>query len=386
MGQKITGRKDRATVRWIYLCLLAGAVFTATLLAQATQSVSAQQSGKDFPCPRLAIGADVSFLSQAQTEGTTFRDHGVAADGLLILRRHGYGWVRLRLFNDPKTLPNDLAYTLAEAKRAKALGFALLLDFHYSDDWADPSHQITPVAWQKLKHKQLVDAVYNYTRDTIAKFRDEGALPNMVQVGNEETAGILWPDGKLPDHWDHFTDLLQAAIRGVKDGSGNQRPPLIMLHIDQGGNIETTRWFFSHIFAAKIPFNVIGQSYYPWWQGSLSDLKDNLAFMATEYHKPIVIVETAYSWRPDNYIHKKAPYLETPQGQRDFLEALATTVAATPDGLGRGVFWWEPAVRGPLARRGLFDDSGNSLPALDVFNNCMVERPSSGAQDKETQK
>jgi arabinogalactan endo-1,4-beta-galactosidase len=144
-----------------------------------------------------------------------------------------------------------------------------------------------------------------------------------------------------------------------------------MLHIDQGGNSETTQWFFSHVLAAHVEFDVIGQSYYPWWQGSLEALKLNLDFMAKTYRKPIIVVETAYSWRPDNYTKKPGPYPETPEGQRQFLEAVARTVAATPNGLGRGVFWWEPAVRGPLARRSLFDDDGNSLPALHVFDSCM---------------
>jgi arabinogalactan endo-1,4-beta-galactosidase len=322
-------------------------------------------------CPRLAIGADVSFLPQAETDGTVFKDDGKPAEGLEILRRHGYGWVRLRIFNSPDKLPNNLEYTIAEAKKAKALGFGFLLDFHYSDDWADPAHHITPVAWQKLKHKQLVDAVYAYTRDTITAFRDAGVLPDMVQVGNEETSGFLWPDGKLPDNWDNFTELLQAGIRGVKDGAGSGKKPLIMLHIDQGGNSETTQWFFSHILAAHIDFDVIGQSYYPWWQGSLDALKSNLDFMAKTWRKPIIVVEAAYSWRPDNYTKKAGPYPETPEGQRQFLVELARTVAATPNGLGRGIFWWEPAVRGPLVRRGLFDDDGNGLPALHVFDACM---------------
>jgi arabinogalactan endo-1,4-beta-galactosidase len=322
-------------------------------------------------CPRIAIGADVSFLAQAEAQGTVFRDNGVAMPGLEILRRHGYGWVRLRIFNDPKTLPNNLADTIAEAKQAKALGFGLLLDFHYSDDWADPSHQTTPVAWQKLKHKQLVEAVYTYTRDTMAAFREAGVPPNMVQVGNEITSGMLWPDGKLPDNWDDFTDLLKAGVRGVDDGAGEQPKPVIMLHIDEGGNPETTQWFFSHVLAAHVPFDVIGQSYYPWWQGSLSDLKATLAFMATTYKKPIIVVETAYSWKPDNYLKKKGPFPETPEGQRDFLAALAKVVAETPNGLGRGVFWWEPAVNNDLVRRGLFDDKGEALPAMHVFDGCM---------------
>jgi arabinogalactan endo-1,4-beta-galactosidase len=362
--------------------LLALLATCAIACAQTPSPENAKPATPNSNCPRMALGADVSFLPQAEAQGTVFHDNGVAGEGLEILGKHGYQWVRLRLFNDPKSLPNDLAYTLAEAKRAKAMGFGLLLDFHYSDDWADPAHQITPVAWQKLNHHQLVDAVYAYTRDTIAKFRDEGVLPNIVQVGNEETSGMLWPDGKLPDNWPNFIELLAAAIRGVNDGSvvkdgsgaknssGAQRRPLIMLHIDKGGDIEATRWFFSHIVQANIPFDVIGQSYYPWWDGSLTDLRANLAFMAREYRKPIIIVETAYSWRPDNYIKKKGPYPETPEGQSAFLQALWQTVAETPNGLGRGIFWWEPAVRGPLARRGLFDDDGNSLPALHVFDAC----------------
>jgi arabinogalactan endo-1,4-beta-galactosidase len=345
--------------------LFAGAAICATSLC-----LSAQQSHTD-PCPRLAIGADVSFLPKAETDGTVFRYKGAASPGLQILRSHGYGWVRLRLFNAPTTLPNDLSYTLAEAKQAKALGFGLLLDFHYSDDWADPGHQITPRAWQNLNHRQLSDAVFTYTRDTIAKFREAGVLPDMVQIGNEVTAGMLWPDGKLPDNWGNFTDLISAGIRGVTDGSGSGRKPKIMIHIDKGGNIEATRWFFSNLAAAHVDFDVIGQSYYPWWEGSLKDLQSNLDFMAHEYRKPIIIVETAYSWRTDNYAKKAGPFFETPEGQRAFLEALTEVVAGTPDGLGHGIFWWEPAVRGPLARRGLFDDRGDSLPALSVFDGCM---------------
>ncbi len=348
------------------LCVLLLAVGCASAWAQ-----TAMPDGLAGDCPRIAIGADVSFLAQAEAQGAVFRDNGVAMPGLEILRRHGYGWVRLRIFNDPKTLPNNLVYTIAEAKHAKALGFGLLLDFHYSDDWADPSHQTTPVAWQKLKHKQLVEAVYTYTRNTITAFREADVLPDMVQVGNEITSGMLWPDGKLPNNWDNFTDLLKAGIRGVNDGAGDQQKPRAMLHIDQGGNSETTQWFFAHILAAHVPFDVIGQSYYPWWQGSLNDLKANLTFMATTYKKPIIVVETAYSWRPDNYLKKKGPFPETPDGQRDFLAALAKVVAETPNGLGRGVFWWEPAVNNDLMRRGLFDDKGEALPAMHVFDSCM---------------
>jgi arabinogalactan endo-1,4-beta-galactosidase len=357
--ERITVKPDKVAAG----LLLASA---CSLLAQTLPA-----SNPPSACPKIAIGADISFLPQAEAQGSIFRDHGAVVAALEILRRHGYNSIRLRLFNNPTTLPNNLQYTLAEAKAAKAMGFGFVLDLHYSDDWADPSHQTTPVAWQGLKHRQLVNAVYTYTRDTIEAFRQANALPDIVQIGNEVTAGILWPDGKLPDNWPNFIDLLKAGIRGVHDGSGDARIPKIMIHIDKGGDIAATQWFFSHLIDANVPFDVIGQSYYPWWQGSQNDLKDNLAFMARTYRKPIVVVETAYSWKPDNYIRKKGPFPETPAGQRDFLQAVANAVAATPDNLGRGVFWWEPAVRGPLARRGLFNDEGEALPAMDVFDACV---------------
>lgn len=342
----------------------------AALLIFAPQYALAQTPSTCLP---IAIGADVSFLPQAETSGKIFRDEGAPHPALEILRHHGYNSIRLRLFNHPIDLPNDLPYTLAEAKRAKTLGFGLVLDLHYSDNWADPSHQTMPVAWQKLTHPQLVNAVYTFTRDTIAQFRDAGVMPDIVQVGNEITSGMLWPDGKLPENWNNFTDLLQASIRGVADGSGVARKPKIMLHIDQGGNSETTKWFFSHIIAAGVPFDIIGQSYYPWWQGSIPDLKSNLAFMAYTYRKPIIVVETAFNWQPsdDKDEKRKMAFPANPAGQRDFLIAVAQAVASTPNGLGRGVFWWEPAVSGPLSRRGLFDDQGNALPAINVFDACM---------------
>lgn len=349
-----------------------GRVFACLLLLGGACSVSAQSTlpAPSEPYPKIVAGADISFLPQAEAQGSVFRDDGTAMPGLEILRRHGYTWVRLRLFNQPTTLPNNLQYTIAEARAAKQMGFRFLLDLHYSDDWADPGHQTTPVSWKNLKHRELVNAVYTYTRDTIAAFREADAMPDIVQVGNEVTAGILWPDGKLPDHWSNFIDLLKAGIRGVDEGAGNARKPKIMIHIDKGGDMAATQWFFTHIIEENVPFDVIGQSYYPWWEGSLGDLKENLAFMAHTYHKPIVIVETAYSWKPDNYTKKKGPFPETPDGQRDFLRAVADAVATTPDGLGRGVFWWEPAVRGPLSSRGLFNDQGEALPAMDVFDGC----------------
>jgi arabinogalactan endo-1,4-beta-galactosidase len=317
--------------------------------------------------PGFIVGADVSYLRDLESKGVAFEDEGQVHPGLDILRHHGYTWVRLRIMNEPTPLPNTLAYTLAEAKAAKGMGFRLLLDLHYSDDWADPAHEKTPAAWAKLSHDALVQAVFNFTRDTVTAFREQGTMPDMVQIGNEITSGMLWPDGKLPDRWPQLADLLIAGVRGAEAGKGDLPRPAIMIHIDQGGNEETTKWFFDNLIVNHVPFDVIGQSYYPWWQGSLKDLKDNLAFTANRYKRPIIVVETAYDWRKGEEFKKgKPPFAETPEGQAEFFASVIRTVSETPNHLGKGVFWWEPMAAGAIEKRGTFDTQHRALPVLSV--------------------
>jgi len=335
-----------------------GFILFALLAAMASQA-----RGQDY-----AIGADVSFLRQAEHEGVVFKDHGVATPGLQILRNHGYGWIRLRLFHTPSELPNNLEYTIALAKDAKKLGFKFLLDYHYADDWADPGKQPIPKAWQGKSHRELVEAVFEYTRDTMVAFRDAGVLPDMVQIGNEITNGMLWPDGKLPENWDNFAQLVYAGINGMDAGRGNGPRPKIMIHIDRGGDFKGTKVFLDKLNFYEVPYDIIGQSYYPWWHGSLNDLRSNLEFMTAHYQKDIIVVETAYNWRPGNYVNKAPPFPESPEGQRAFLDELNRVVMETPNGRGKGMFWWEPAVKGNLAIRGFFDDQYNALPVITVFD------------------
>jgi arabinogalactan endo-1,4-beta-galactosidase len=316
----------------------------------------------------------LSFLRQAEARGTQFKDGGVTRPGLQIFQEHGYNWIRLRLFQTPSTqprpLPNDLAYTIALAQDARKHGMKFLLDYHYSDTWADPAKQFMPKAWEGKTHAELLTAVHDYTRDTIVAFREASVMPDMVQIGNEITPGMLWPDGKLPENWGNFADLIKAGIAGVEAGRADAPRPRIMIHIEKGGNRERTKYFYDNLLQRGVEFDVIGQSYYPWWHGSLLDLRDNLAFMAETYRKEIVIVEVAYNWRPTEYLNSPPPFPETPEGQRDFLDEVHRLVLATPHGLGKGVFWWEPAVelRTRIASRGMFDAEGNALPVISVFD------------------
>jgi arabinogalactan endo-1,4-beta-galactosidase len=320
-----------------------------------------------------AIGADLSFARQIESRGQYFKEVGKDKPVLEIFRDHGYNWIRLRLFHTPTELPNDLAYTIALAQDAKKMGYKFLLDYHYSDTWADPQKQFLPKAWEGKTHKQLVDSVYYYTRYTLEAFKVAGVMPDMVQVGNEISNGMLWPDGKLPGQWGNFLDLLRAGIKAVQDFRGTSLSPQIMVHIDKGGDKAFTKQFYDHIINAKIPFDVIGQSYYPWWHGSLLSLRENMFFMAKAYKKPIIVVEAAYCSSPTEYTKKAGPFPETPEGQREFLQAVNEIILQTPDHLGAGVFWWEPACwncRG-ISTRDLFDEKGNALPAITVFDKFV---------------
>ena len=315
-----------------------------------------------------AIGADLSFLKSAEDRGFGFRENDSIKPGLQIFKDHGYNWIRLRVFHTPTELPNNLDYTIALAKKAREMGYKFLLDFHYSDTWADPGKQYTPKAWEKMSHQDLVKAVFDYSKATMKTMREAHVLPEMVQIGNEVINGMLWPDGKLPEKWDNFADLIIAGINGVYEGCEPLYVPKIMIHIDQGGNMANTKYFFDKLLSYGIKFDYIGQSYYPWWHGTLLDLRNNMNFMAKQYKKPIILVEVAYCASPTEYIKKPAPFPETPEGQRQFLDEVNNIVLGTPDNLGQGIFWWEPATMRGRSTRDFFDEQGNVLPVITVFD------------------
>lgn len=316
------------------------------------------------------IGADLSFLKQQEDAGRKFKDAGGIKPGLEIFRAHGYSWVRLRLFHSPTSLPNSLAYTLAMAKQAKALGFRFLLDFHYSDTWADPGAQSVPKAWASLSHAVLQDSVYRYTRETLIRFAAEAAAPDMVQIGNEINNGMMWPDGRSAD-FGKLADLIKAGVRGVDSAAPGAMRPEVMLHIACGGDTAATKWFFDNVAGRGIAYDAIGQSYYPLWHGTPADLGSNLEMMGRRYAKDIWVVETAFSPYPQG----GSPFPLTDAGQVAYLRQLDSLVRATPNGRGKGWMWWEPTANDYLGTpRGLFDAQLNARPALSVFDGLAAVR------------
>ncbi len=334
-------------------------------------------------------GADISFVPKLEDHGVVYTDGGVPDDPFAILADHGINLIRLRLWHTSAEGYYDLDDTLAMAQRAHAAGQDLLLDFHYSDTWADPAHQTKPAAWATLPFATLADSVRVRTRDVLLALRAQGTPPAIVQLGNEITPGMLWDDGRVggafntPEQWAQLAQLLGAARDGVTDAFAPAPGPQIMIHSDRGGDNGGCRWFFGNLLAQGFDFDIIGLSYYPWWHGTLADLEYNLDDLAVRYGKDIVVVETAYPWTlgwfddTHNIVglpeHLLPGYPDTPAGQRAFLDAVFALVADAPDGRGRGVVYWAPewiptpTFGSAWENLALFDETGEVLPGLDAF-------------------
>ena len=287
-------------------------------------------------------GADFSHLSFFEDRGVVYKDEGQAQDALAILKRHGLTCVRLRLFTssaaqaaaNPYNYTNNLAYTLPLAVRVKQAGLQFMLDFHYSDTWADPGHQAKPAAWTNLTFTQLVQQMRDYNSNTVAAFKAAGTPPDYVQIGNEITGGMLCPDGKVgttndATQWPKLGQLMKAACLGIADAAGTNMPRIVV-HIDRGGDWSGTQYFFDRLVQQGVSFDIIGESYYPFWHGSLGNLANCLTNAAKRYGKPIMVVETAFPWTNSYWATNIYGIAPSPTGQVQFIAALAQVVKRLP--------------------------------------------------------
>ena len=291
------------------------------------------------------LGADISFLPELEDRGMKFSDNGVQKDAIQILKDHGFNYVRLRVFNDPANEKGyspkkgfcDLAHTKQMARRVKDAGMKLLLDFHYSDYWADPGHEYKPAAWNNLSFEQLKAALYDYTKKVVEELKAQGTTPDMVQVGNEINHGMIWPEGNV-NHIDSLAQLFSAGVAGVKSVDPSI---IIMLHVALGGQNDETVFFIDQMLKRKVHFDVIGLSYYPKWHGTLDDLTNNMNDLVRRYNKDIIVVE---------YSAKK--------------EEVNKMVFELPNGKGKGTCIWEPLN----TWESVFDHEGKSNDFLKKYD------------------
>lgn len=336
------------------------------------------------------LGADISSLNKSEAFGGVYKySDGTQADALQILQDNGLNYARLRVWVDPADGYHNKAEILKMALRLKSKGIKLLVDFHYSDDWADPGKQYKPAAWANYSFEQLKQAVYDHTYDVCSSLAAQGTPADMVQIGNEINAGMLWPDGDY-NHFDNLAALLKAGIQAAKDSSSST---LVMLHIAEGGDNEMARWWFDNITRRDVPFDLIGVSFYPFWHGSLAELQGNLNDLSSRYDKDVVVAEFAYAFsmlEDDEFANIAGRnlavpgYLYTPGGQRLMMRDIMAVIRGVNQGRGLGIFYWDAtwtAVKGNgwntqdsksgngWENQALFDYNDKALPAMSEYLN-----------------
>lgn len=364
---------------------------------------------------KFVKGMDLSTLLELEKCGAKYYVDGTETDILDIMKKYDVDTIRIRLWNDPWSESgesygageNDLKTTLAIAKKVTDAGLGVLLNFHYSDFWADPGKQIKPKAWEGYSVEELEQAVYDFTADTMKVFKENGINTTMVQVGNELSNGLLWPEGKVPNY-DNIAKFVNAGIRGAR---AVEKDVPVMIHLDNGGNNTLYREWFDEFTKRGEDFQIIGLSYYPFWHGTLDMLTDNMNDIAERYGKDLVIAEVSMGYTMEDYktyeelsdderkgyatkpeLVEKIEYPMTVQGQYDFMEDFLNRISHIKGNKGKGFFYWEPAWipvagsgwatpaslkymndKGPCgnewANQALFDYEGNALPTWNLIRD-----------------
>ena len=329
------------------------------LLFAGCKPTTSPSSKDDF-----AKGADISWLPQMEASGYVFyNENGEAEDCFQILKDHGINAIRLRTFVDPSDNPFSghcsKDETVAMALRAQEWGMKVMLNFHYSDSWADPGKQRKPKAWVGHDFPTLLTDLYDYTYDVMSALKDAGVTPEWVQVGNEIPGGMIYPEGST-DNWPQLAQLINKGYEAIKAVSSQS---IVILHVDQGNNNERFRWWFDAAEANGAKYDMIGLSYYPYWlEGrpdyteNIDDLAANLNDMASRYNKDVMVVEVGGI---DTMV----------QNTYDMLVAVQQKVREVPNERGKGVFYWEPEGARSWARYPLsaWGDDGKPTMALKAF-------------------
>ena len=363
----------------------------------------------------MILGIDASTYLEELSHGAKYYDGNTEIDPLDALVANGVNYMRIRVWNDPYG-PGGEPYLAGTAdldnyvklgKLAKSKGYHLYMDLHYSDFWADPGKQFIPKAWAGYNLHELSEAVYSFTRHCLEVALREGVAPEIIQVGNEITNGILWPIGKLEadgkrGNYESFAKLISAGCRACREVLPEAK---IMLHLEKSNDQQIYGEFFGEMAARGVDFDVIGASYYPFWHGLPEELFANLR-ACRRFDKEIMIAELGYGFTTEGYYLdgkecrlvvdeslSRVPgftdvYPMTPEGQRSFVHYIMKR--AREEGV-EGVFYWEPlwipgegicwaseiaqayiheegkSTHNEWANQCLFDYRGRKLPAFDEF-------------------
>lgn len=306
----------------------------------------------------FAKGADVSWLTQMEKEGCRFYDaSGKETECMALLKNLGMNTIRLRVWVDPEGGWCGLDDVLVKARRAQALGMRLMVDFHYSDWWADPGKQNKPAAWKNLDLDGLKKAVADHTTDVLTALKGAGIIPEWIQIGNETTGGMLWPDGQ---NYDSFVKYVQLHNSGYDAAKAVFPASKVMVHVDNGWKWSTLDWFFKAFSAQGARYDLIGLSLYPEkgnWKQYTDQTLDNIVRLHSQYGKESIICETGMEWTEAETC-------------RTFLTDLIARSKA--DGSHcTGVLYWEPEGYHAWSKysKAAFDNGGKPTVALDAFKD-----------------
>jgi arabinogalactan endo-1,4-beta-galactosidase len=322
-------------------------------------------------------GADMSFVPEYRDLKCDYFVGKTKTDSLKAMKDAGMNMLRLRVWvNPPKGYCNP-ERTVKLAVEAKKMGMELMIDFHYSDDWADPAKQYPPALWKNYNVQEMSAATKKHTTEVLLALKKEGVHPKIVAIGNEIRTGMLWPLGEISKNgYENFATFLKAGIEGAKEAK--MRPFQIMIHNDAGGDKAGCDQFYSSLMKLGVKFDVIGLSYYPWWHGTMEQLKENMDNLAEKFKKPVIVTETAYpftyAWKDKtgNFVWEKTKlncdFPATPEGQGQFLTKLHSLVKSISGGQGQGVLYWapeyvaHPGIETPCENLCLFDFDNRMLP------------------------
>ena len=341
--------------------------FRLVLLIVFTLLISSNSEAQTKPrASKFAFskGADVGWLPQMEATGYKFYDtDGTQKDCLQLLKDRGMNTIRLRVWVNPSDNKASghcsPAETVVMAVRAQKMGMRIMINFHYSDTWADPGKQAKPAAWANHTFAELLNDVYHHTFEVLTALKKAGVTPEWVQIGNEIPGGMMWPEGST-SNWSQLAQLLNKGYEATKAVNSTIK---VIVHVDEGNNNAKFRGFFDNAKAHNVKYDVIGLSYYPFWikkdySETIADLAFNLNDMVQRYGKEVMVVEVGGE---DDKV----------QNTFELLAATIKAVKAVPNNMGIGVLYWEPQGAKSWSRYSLsaWQADGKPSPALDAFKN-----------------
>ena len=338
-------------------------------------------------------GMDLSFQTELEDYNVEYKDaNGNRIELLDFAKDNGTNLVRLKLWHTSQDDENTLSDVKAYAQRIKSKNMDFLLDFHYSDYWADPGKQFPPIAWQSMNFNQVKVAIYEYTKDVVQQLKNQNTLPEIIQIGNETNSGFLWDYGKVwnefQDNWPNYATLVGEAIRAIREVDTENNVTIMLHH----SNVENAIYFFTELETFNLDFDMIGLSYYPQFHTqNLNLVQSKLNELATTFNKEILIVEVAYpfsfDWKDNsnNYIGDSSQILTefpaTPLGQKAYFEWLIQAIKNIPDNKGKGFCYWAPdwvtftgnettSTNGSAwENQCMFNFEHEALPVFDVYTS-----------------